>query len=95
MGKDHAHECACFLFLCSATAGDIVLNGADLILAGRDMEVTGNVECSAGGCPDTEEAKATLYEVDEKEMCSGAPPAGGDGDVCAASVRSCWQIYCQ
>ena len=89
-----------FLFVCSATAGDIVLNGVDLILDGRDFEVVGNVECSDGGCPDSEDAEATLYQVEEREMCSAQGGDGNgdgneDGDVCAASVRGCWQIHCQ
>ena len=66
--------CLFSCFACSASVGDIVLKGADLILAGKDMEVVGNLECSDQDCPDSWTAQATLYQVEEQQMC----PAAGE-----------------
>ena len=71
-----------------------MLDGANLVLENQ-MTLGGDLECSGMDCPTS--TKQSFYDFEKGQICSAGDDDDGDedGDVCAASVRSCWQIYCQ
>ena len=78
---------------CRTKIGVLVLDGGNLVLENQ-MDLVGDLECSDGNCPT--KTKESFYDFEKLQMCpasDGPPPTGDTGDVCAASVRACWQIY--
>ena len=79
-----SHRRVWFCLPCRVSAGVVSLVDTNLDITDYSMDIVGDLDCSDDGCPATEAAQATLFQMQAQQMC----PASWDaGDVCRASVR--------